>query len=46
MIELKPNTPDIINYKVYPLMAAEWKATQKFIDENKALQYIKKLDLP
>ena len=46
VIKLKPGAPDTMNCKVYPLMEAEQEATKKFIQENKTLQYIKKLDSP
>jgi hypothetical protein len=45
-IKLKPDAPQTINCKVYPLTQAEWEATAKFLKENEALRYIKKTDSP
>jgi hypothetical protein len=45
-IKLKPNAPQTINCKVYPLTHAEREAMAKFLRENKALQYIEKTDSP
>jgi hypothetical protein len=46
MIKLKPDAPQTINCKVYPLTHMEWEATAKFLRENEALKYIKKMDFP
>jgi hypothetical protein len=46
MIKLKPDAPQTINCKVYPLTHAEQEATTKFLRENEALKYIEKMDSP
>jgi hypothetical protein len=45
-IKLIPGAPETINCKVYPLMLAEQEATKKFLEENKHLGYIEKMDSP
>jgi len=39
-IELKPETPDVINCKIYPLMQAEDQALVVFLDEQLKKGYI------
>jgi hypothetical protein len=46
VIKLKPDTPAMINCKVYPLLCAELDVTAKFLKENEELGYIKKTDSP
>jgi hypothetical protein len=45
-IKLKPDAPQTINCKVYPLTHAEREATAKFLKENEVLKYIEKTDSP
>jgi RNase H-like domain found in reverse transcriptase/Reverse transcriptase (RNA-dependent DNA polymerase) len=45
-IKMKPDAPDTINCKVYPLTKPEREATRKFIEENEALGFIEKTDSP
>jgi Integrase zinc binding domain len=45
-IKTKLDAPEMINCKVYPLMKPEREATQRFIEENKALGFIEKTDSP
>ena len=40
-IELKPNTPDTVDCKVYPMAQHEDKALEEFIDEQLAKGYIR-----
>ena len=44
VIQLKPGTLDKIKCKIYPMMKQELEATQKFLDDNLALGYIKECD--
>jgi hypothetical protein len=46
VIKLKPDAPQTINCKVYPLTHAEREAMAKFLKENEALKYIEKMDSP
>jgi hypothetical protein len=45
-IQLKPDTPDMIKCKTYPLTKPEMDAAKKFLDENQALGYIKPTNSP
>jgi hypothetical protein len=45
-INLKPDMPDTINCKVYPLAPARKLALRKWIDEEEAKGYIRKLQSP
>jgi hypothetical protein len=45
-IKLMPGAPETINCKVYPLTIVEQEVTQKFLEENEQLGYIKKTDSP
>jgi hypothetical protein len=45
-IKLKPDAPQTINCKVYPLTHVEREAMAKFLKENEALRYIEKTDSP
>jgi hypothetical protein len=45
-INLKPDTPDTINCKVYPLAPARKLALRKWIDEEEAKGYIRKSQSP
>ena len=45
-IDLKPNTPNTMNCKVYPLSPTEDIALQKFITENLEKGYIRQLKSP
>jgi hypothetical protein len=43
-IKLVPGAPETINCKVYPLTLAEQEVMKMFLEENKQLGYIKKVD--
>jgi hypothetical protein len=45
-IKLVPGAPETINCKVYLLTLAKQEATRKFLDENKQVGYIEKVDSP
>jgi hypothetical protein len=45
-IELKPNAPETINYKVYPLTQEGKETTKKFLKEYIEKGYIKKTNSP
>jgi len=45
-IELKPETPDVIDCKIYPLMQAEDQALVTFLDEQLKKGYIQPLKSP
>jgi hypothetical protein len=46
MIQLKPDAPDMIKCKTYPLTKPEMEAAKKFLDENQALGYIEPTNSP
>jgi hypothetical protein len=39
-IQLKPDAPNMIKCKTYPLTKPEMEAAKKFLDENQAMGYI------
>jgi Reverse transcriptase (RNA-dependent DNA polymerase) len=45
-IKLKPDAPDMIKCKTYPLTKPEMEAAKKFLDENQAMGYIEPTNLP
>jgi Reverse transcriptase (RNA-dependent DNA polymerase) len=45
-IQLKPDTPDMIKCKTYPLTKPEMDAAKKFLDENQAMGYIEPTNSP
>jgi Reverse transcriptase (RNA-dependent DNA polymerase) len=45
-IQLKPDVPDMIKCKTYPLTKPEMEAAKKFLDENQAMGYIKPTNSP
>jgi hypothetical protein len=45
-IRLKPDAPDMIKCKTYPLTRPEMDAVKKFLDENQAMGYIKPMNSP
>ena len=45
-IKLKPDTPDAIPFKVYPMTPTEDKALEEFIQEQYAKGYIRPLKSP
>jgi hypothetical protein len=45
-IQLKPDAPDMIKCKTYPLTKPEMDAAKKFLDENQAMGYIKPTNSP
>jgi hypothetical protein len=45
-ILLKPDAPDMIKCKTYPLTKPEMEAAKKFLDENQAMGYIKPTNSP
>jgi Reverse transcriptase (RNA-dependent DNA polymerase) len=46
VIKLKPDTPDMIKCKTYPLTKPEMDAVKKFLDENQAMGYIEPTNSP
>jgi RNase H-like domain found in reverse transcriptase/Reverse transcriptase (RNA-dependent DNA polymerase) len=45
-IQLKPEAPDMIKCKTYPLTRPEMEAAKKFLDENQAMGYIEPTNSP
>jgi Reverse transcriptase (RNA-dependent DNA polymerase)/RNase H-like domain found in reverse transcriptase len=45
-IQLKPDTPDVIKCKTYPLTKPEMEAAKKFLDKNQAMGYIEPTNSP
>jgi hypothetical protein len=45
-IQLKPDAPDMIKCKTYPLTKPEMEAAKKFLDKNQAIGYIKPTNSP
>jgi hypothetical protein len=45
-IKLKPDAPDMIKCKTYPLTKLEMDAAKKFLDENQAIGYIEPTNSP
>jgi hypothetical protein len=45
-IKLKPDAPDMIKCKTYPLTKPEMDAAKKFLDENQAMGYIEPINSP
>jgi hypothetical protein len=45
-IQLKPDAPDIIKCKTYPLTRPEIEVAKKFLDENQAMGYIEPTNSP
>jgi hypothetical protein len=45
-IKLKPDAPDRIKCKTYPLTKPEMDAAKKFLDENQAMGYIEPTNSP
>jgi hypothetical protein len=45
-IQLKPDAPDMIKCKTYPLTKPEMEAAKKFLDENQAMGYIEPTNSP
>jgi hypothetical protein len=45
-IQLKPDTPDMIKCKTYPLTKPKMDAAKKFLDENQAMGYIEPTNSP
>jgi hypothetical protein len=45
-IQLKPDAPDMIKCKTYPLTKPEMDAAKKFLDKNQAMGYIKPTNSP
>jgi hypothetical protein len=45
-IKLKPDAPDMIKCKTYPLTKPEMDVAKKFLDENQAMGYIKPTNFP
>jgi hypothetical protein len=45
-IKLKPDAPDMIKCKTYPLTKPEMEAAKKFLDENQAMGYIEPTNSP
>jgi hypothetical protein len=45
-IQLKPDAPDMIKCKTYPLTKPEMDAAKKFLDENQAMGYIEPTNSP
>jgi Reverse transcriptase (RNA-dependent DNA polymerase)/RNase H-like domain found in reverse transcriptase len=45
-IKLKPDAPDMIKCKTYPLTKPEMDAAKKFLDENQAMGYIEPTNSP
>jgi hypothetical protein len=45
-IKLKPDAPDMIKCKTYPLMKPEMDAAKKFLDDNQAMGYIEPTNSP
>jgi hypothetical protein len=43
-IQLKPDAPDMIKCKTYPLTKPEMEAAKKFLDENQAMGYIEPMN--
>jgi hypothetical protein len=46
MIKLKPNMPNMIKCKSYPLTMPKMEAAKKFLDENQAMGYIEPTNSP
>jgi Reverse transcriptase (RNA-dependent DNA polymerase) len=46
VIQLKPDAPDMIKCKTYPLTKPEMEAAKKFLDENQAMGYIEPTNSP
>jgi hypothetical protein len=46
MIQLKPDAPNMINCKTYPLTRPEMEVAKKFLDENQAMGYIELTNSP
>jgi hypothetical protein len=45
-IKLKPDAPDMIKCKTYPLTKPEMDVAKKFLDENQAMEYIEPTNSP
>jgi Reverse transcriptase (RNA-dependent DNA polymerase) len=45
-IQLKPDAPDMIKCKTYPLTRPEMEAAKKFLDKNQAMGYIEPMNSP
>jgi hypothetical protein len=45
-IQLKPEAPDMIKCKTYPLTKPEMDTAKKFLDENQAMGYIEPTNSP
>jgi hypothetical protein len=45
-IKLKPDAPDMIKCKTYPLTKPEMDTAKKFLDENQAMGYIEPTNSP
>jgi hypothetical protein len=45
-IQLKPDAPDTIKCKTYPLTRPEMEVAKKFLDENQAMGYIEPTNSP
>jgi Reverse transcriptase (RNA-dependent DNA polymerase) len=45
-IQLKPDAPDMIKCKTYPLTKPEMEAVKKFLDKNQAMGYIEPTNSP
>jgi RNase H-like domain found in reverse transcriptase/Reverse transcriptase (RNA-dependent DNA polymerase) len=46
VIQFKPDAPDMIKCKTYPLTKPEMEAAKKFLDENQAMGYIEPANSP
>jgi hypothetical protein len=46
VIQLKPDAPDMIKCKTYPLTKTEMDMAKKFLDENQAMGYIEPTNSP
>jgi hypothetical protein len=46
VIKLKPDAPDMIKCKTYPLTKPEMDVVKKFLDENQAMGYIEPTNSP
>jgi hypothetical protein len=45
-IQLKPDAPEMIKCKMYPLTKPEMEVVKKFLDENQAMGYIEPTNSP
>jgi hypothetical protein len=45
-VQLKPDAPDMIKCKTYPLSKPEMDVAKKFLDKNQAMGYIEPTNSP